>query len=45
MPVVGFLHPTSDESNPDRLRGFQRDLKDTGYVEGENASLAKSAAS
>src|SRR6185436_19619497 len=36
MPVVGFLSPTSPDTNSDRLRGFHQGLKDTGYVEGEN---------
>jgi putative ABC transport system substrate-binding protein len=39
MPVVGFLHGTSPETNMDRLRGFHRGLKDTGYVEGENVTI------
>jgi putative tryptophan/tyrosine transport system substrate-binding protein len=37
MPVIGFLHSASD-TVPDRLRGFRQGLKDTGYVDGENAS-------
>jgi putative ABC transport system substrate-binding protein len=36
MPVIGFLHPTSPDAFPDRLRAFRQGLKDTGYVEGEN---------
>jgi ABC-type uncharacterized transport system substrate-binding protein len=36
MPVIGFLNPTSPDSNADRLRGF---LKDTGFVEGENVAI------
>jgi putative ABC transport system substrate-binding protein len=39
MPVIGFLHGTSLETNVDRLRGFHRGLKDTGYVEGENVAI------
>jgi hypothetical protein len=35
MPVIGFLHPTSPDAFPDRLRGFRQGLKETGYVEGE----------
>jgi putative tryptophan/tyrosine transport system substrate-binding protein len=34
MPVIGFLHPTSSDTNADRLRGFHRGLKEIGYVEG-----------
>jgi putative ABC transport system substrate-binding protein len=39
MPVIGFLNPTSPDTNADRLRGFRQGLKDTGYVEGENAAV------
>jgi ABC-type uncharacterized transport system substrate-binding protein len=39
MPVIGFLHGTSPETNMDRLRGFHRGLKETGYVEGENVTI------
>ena len=39
MPVIGFLHPTSPDAMADRLRGFRRGLKDTGYVEGENVTI------
>ena len=38
MPVVGFLNPTSPDVIADRVRGFRRGLKDTGYVEGENVT-------
>jgi putative tryptophan/tyrosine transport system substrate-binding protein len=38
MPVIGFLHPTSDNF-ADRLRAFRQGLKDTGYVEGENVAI------
>jgi putative ABC transport system substrate-binding protein len=27
MPVIGFLHPTSPDAFPDRLRGFRQGLK------------------
>src|SRR5262245_28439688 len=40
MPVIGFLHPTSPAEHADRLRGFHRGLKDTGFVEGENVVIA-----
>jgi hypothetical protein len=33
MPVIGFLHPTSPDAFPDRLRGFRQGLKETDYVE------------
>jgi hypothetical protein len=39
MPVVGFLDPRSPEGNADRVGGFRRGLKDTGYVEGENVAI------
>ena len=39
MPVIGFLHPTSPDAYPDRLRAFRQGLKDTGYVEGENVAI------
>jgi putative ABC transport system substrate-binding protein len=39
MPVVGFLNPTSPDTNADRLRAFRQGLKDIGYVEGENVAI------
>jgi putative ABC transport system substrate-binding protein len=39
MPVVGLLDPTSPDTFADRLRGFHRGLKDTGYVEGETVAI------
>ena len=39
MPVIGLVHATSPDAMADRLRGFHRGLKDTGYVEGENATI------
>jgi putative ABC transport system substrate-binding protein len=41
MPVIGFLNATSPESNSDRLRGFHRGLRESGYVEGENVPLGR----
>ena len=35
MPVVRVLHSQSPEAFPDALR----DLKDAGYVEGENVAI------
>jgi putative ABC transport system substrate-binding protein len=40
MPVIGFLHPTSPNAFPERLRAFRLGLKTTGYVEGENLMIA-----
>ena len=39
MPVVGFLHPTSPDTNADRLRAFHQGLKETSHVEGENVAI------
>ena len=39
MPVIGFLHTTSPDTNVYRLRAFRQGLKDTGYVEGENVAI------
>jgi len=39
MPVIGFLSPTSPDTNADRLRAFRQGLKVTGYVEGENVAI------
>ena len=38
-PVIGFLNPASANTFADRLRAFRQGLKDTGYVEGENAAI------
>src|SRR5262245_18332514 len=39
MPRLEFLHPTSSDTNTDRLRAFRQGLKDTGYVEGDNVAV------
>jgi putative ABC transport system substrate-binding protein len=39
MPVIGFLNPASPDGMGDRLRGFRRGLKESGYVEGENVAV------
>jgi ABC-type uncharacterized transport system substrate-binding protein len=39
MPVVGFLNSQSPDTLADRLRGFHRGLKESGFVEGENVSI------
>jgi putative ABC transport system substrate-binding protein len=39
MPVIGLLFPTSPDAIPDRMRGFHRGLKETGYVGGENVAI------
>ena len=40
MPVIGFLHPASPDVLVDRLRAFHRGLKETGFLEGENVTVA-----
>jgi putative tryptophan/tyrosine transport system substrate-binding protein len=40
MPVIGFLSPTSPDTNADYLRAFRRALKDAGFIEGENTAIA-----
>jgi putative ABC transport system substrate-binding protein len=39
MPVIGFLSAQSLEGAMGHMRGFRRGLKETGYVEGENAAI------
>src|SRR5258708_16053829 len=39
MPMVGFLNPTSPDTNADRLRAFRQGLRETGYVEGDNVAI------
>jgi putative ABC transport system substrate-binding protein len=39
VPVIGFLHAASADTQADRLRGFRQGLRDTGYVEGENVAI------
>jgi putative ABC transport system substrate-binding protein len=39
LPVVGFLNFTSPDTYANRLRGLRQGLKDTGYVEGDNAVI------
>ena len=38
--AAAFLHPTSPDAFPDRLRGFRQGLREMGYVEGENVTIA-----
>jgi putative ABC transport system substrate-binding protein len=38
IPVIGFLNPTSPDTQAERLRAFRQGLKETGYVEGENVA-------
>jgi putative ABC transport system substrate-binding protein len=39
IPVIGFLHPASSDSNADRLRAFRQGLKEAGFIEGRNAVI------
>ena len=39
MPVIGFLNSRSPAALTERLRGFRQGLKETGYVEGDNATI------
>ena len=39
MPVIGFFDSRSPDTMADRLRGFRKGLKETGYVEGENVAI------
>ena len=38
-PVIGFLDSRSPEALTDRLRGFRQGLAETGYVDGDNATI------
>jgi putative ABC transport system substrate-binding protein len=37
--VVGLLVPSSPDGYSDRLRGFRKGLKESGYIEGENVAI------
>ena len=39
MPVIGFFHLTSIETNRENLGAFHRGLGDTGYIEGQNVTI------
>jgi putative ABC transport system substrate-binding protein len=39
MPVVGFLHPGSPETNRYNVAGFRQGLADAGFVEGRNVAI------
>src|SRR6516225_10920479 len=39
VPVIGFLHLTSPETNRENLATFRRGLADTGYIEGKNVAI------
>jgi putative ABC transport system substrate-binding protein len=39
IPLIGFLNPTSPDTNADRLRAFRQGLKEAGFIEGENLTI------
>jgi putative ABC transport system substrate-binding protein len=39
MPVIGFLDSRSADAVAGRLRAFRQGLRETGYIEGENATI------
>jgi putative ABC transport system substrate-binding protein len=39
MPVIGFLHLTSLETNRENLAAFRRGLVDAGYIEDKNVTV------
>jgi len=39
MPVIGFFHLTSLETNRENLAAFHQGLGDTGYIEGKNVAI------
>ena len=39
MPVIGFLHGGSSESNEHRIAAFRKGLNETGYIDGENVAI------
>jgi ABC-type uncharacterized transport system substrate-binding protein len=39
MPVIGFVHLTSLETNRDNLATFRRGLGETGYIEDKNVAI------
>jgi putative ABC transport system substrate-binding protein len=40
MPMIGFLHPSSHDAILGRMHAFHRGLKETGFIEGENITIA-----
>jgi putative ABC transport system substrate-binding protein len=39
MPVIGFLHSQSPDGFTEALRGFRQGLKESGFLDGENAAI------
>jgi ABC-type sugar transport system substrate-binding protein len=44
MPVVGFVGMTTPDDFADRTAAFREDLKESGYVEGQNVLIGVSLA-
>jgi len=40
MPVIGFLDTRSPDTMADRMRGFRQGLRESGYIEGDNVTIA-----
>ena len=40
LPVIGFVDSRSSDGMASRLAGFHQGLKETGFVDGENATIA-----
>jgi putative ABC transport system substrate-binding protein len=41
LPVIGFLHLTSLETNRENLATFRQGLGETGYIENKNVSIER----
>ena len=39
VPVIGFLNAASPDAYTDRVRVFRQELRDAGYVEGDNVAI------
>jgi putative ABC transport system substrate-binding protein len=39
MPVVGVLSPATSDADANRMNAIRQDLKDAGYIEGENVVI------
>jgi putative ABC transport system substrate-binding protein len=39
MPIIGFLSPTSADTNAEYLRAYRQALEQTGYIEGQNVAI------
>ena len=39
LPVVGFVNPGSADAGADNIAAFRKGLGETGYVDGQNATV------